>query len=315
MSDSGGAEYGAPGSALPTVSVVIATRNRPELLRSAVRAALAQRYKGRVEVIVVFDQSEPEGMLEVQQPDRSVVAIRNTRTPGLAGARNSGVDVSRGEFVAFCDDDDEWLPDKLDAQVRLAAQRGSDTVVTGIMIEYRDKRFVRIPRQEDMKLETLSRRRVMEAHMSTVLVRTEALRGPIGPVNEELPGSYGEDFDWILRAARHGEVAVISAPLVRIRWGQSQFARNWPTIVEAIDYGLAHDPQLTATRPGLARLKGRRAFALAAMGRTQEARRSSLESLRLNWRERRAYLAIAVSLHLVSAERLMHWAHSRGRGI
>ena len=77
----------------PTVSVVVPTRDRPELLRAAVRAILAQDYPGPIEVVVVFDQSEPdESLTELATgPDRAVRVIRNDRTPGLAGARNSGI--------------------------------------------------------------------------------------------------------------------------------------------------------------------------------------------------------------------------------
>jgi glycosyltransferase involved in cell wall biosynthesis len=233
----------------------------------------------------------------------------------LAGARNTGILAAKGEFIAFCDDDDEWLPTKLSRQVELARQLECSTVVSGITICYGQKRFDRIPRQCDMNVSILSRRRVMEAHMSTVLVRTEDLMEGIGIINEQMPGSYGEDFDWILRAAAHGEIGAVEAPLVLVHWGQSQFSRNWPMIVSAIDYGLANDPHLSTDRRGVARLKARRAFALAAMGRGVESRRGACEAIRLDWRERRSYLAILVSLRLVSAERLLHLAHSRGRGI
>lgn len=300
---------------LPVVSVVIATHNRPELLREAIARALEQTYAGRIEVIVVFDKSQPEYELEQRSPLRSIQVISNTHTPGLAGARNSGIACATGEYVAFCDDDDDWLPEKVKAQVEMAQETGADTVVSGIVILYQNKRTVRIPHAADLEADNLAKHRVMEAHMSSVLVRRHALLESIGTINEELPGSYGEDFEWILRAARHGPIAVVEAPLVRVRWGQSLFSNKWATIVEAIDHLLESDTELSHSPEGLARLKGRRAFALAAMGRGKLARHSALESLRLNARERRAYLAVAVSLRLISANRLMHWAHSRGRGI
>ena len=79
--------------ALPSVSAVIATRDRPALLRRAVSAVLAQDYDGSIECIVVSDSGEDIDLsdLGTPQPGRSLVSIRNTRTPGLAGARNGGV--------------------------------------------------------------------------------------------------------------------------------------------------------------------------------------------------------------------------------
>ena len=301
--------------AWPTVSVVIATHDRPQLLAVALDRVLAQDYPGTVECIVVFDRNVPDTSLERASGNRRVAVVANTRAPGLAGARNTGVLLATGAFVAFCDDDDEWLPQKLSAQV--AALDGSDalTSVTGITVVYDDHETVRIPRPADMTVAELARRRVMEAHPSSVLVRRDALLGPIGLVDEEIPGSYGEDFDWILRAAAAGPIAVVEEALVRVRWGQSLFSQRWQTIIEAIDYGIAKHPVLRADRRGLARLYGRRAFANAALGHTRTALRDAARTVRLSWRERRAYLAVAVALRLVRAERLMELAHRRGKGI
>ncbi len=70
---------------LPKVSVVVATHNRPQLLRVALAAILTQDYEGEIECILVFDRAEPETDLEqapTGTPVRSVQVITNTRTPG-----------------------------------------------------------------------------------------------------------------------------------------------------------------------------------------------------------------------------------------
>lgn len=298
----------------PDVDVVIATRDRPELLRRAVEAVWDQDYRGQVTVHVVFDGTAPDPALERVGRGRRVRVLTNDRSPGLAGARNCGILAGRAELVGFCDDDDTWRPEKLRRQVRVLRAAGADTVVSGIEVEYGDRTVVRIPEPADLALGTLVRRRVMEAHPSTVLVRRIALTGPIGLVDEGIPGSYGEDFDWIIRAARHGTIAVAPEPLVRVLWGQSLFARNWQTMVEAIDYGLRKTPEFSADPLALGRLYGRRAFALAALGRP-DALPAVVRTLRVSPREKRAYLAAAVALHLVSADRLLDLAHRRGRGI
>jgi glycosyltransferase involved in cell wall biosynthesis len=300
---------------LPVVHVVIATHNRPRLLRAALDAVLAQTYRGRIAVTVVFDQSEPDHSLELQTADRSVRVITNQRSAGLAGARNSGIQAGFGDLVAFCDDDDEWLPTKIEKQVKLLQSSSALTCVTGIIVEYEDRRVPRIPTSESVQLGVLIRNRTMEAHPSTVLVRRDALLGPIGLVDEEIPGSYGEDFDWILRAAESGSIAVVEEPLVRVRWGQSLFSQKWQTIVEAIDYSIAKHPAFSADRRALGRLLGRRSFALASLGRRSEALSSAGRSFRCWPGERRAYLAVAVALGLVSSDRLMTIAHRRGHGI
>lgn len=302
------------------LSVVVATHNRPELLRIAVDAILAQEWEGDIECIVVFDRTEPDVELErLSRTDgassRTVRVIRNERSAGLAGARNSGILAAKGALVAFCDDDDEWLARKVAAQVAAMSDPKTLTSATGILISYGDTETRRVPTEDSLHLSDLVRRRVMEAHPSSVMVRRSALFGEIGLVDEMIPGSYAEDFDWILRAAKAGRVAIVQDALVRVRWGQSLFSRNWQVIIDAIDYLIAKHPELSSDRGGLGRLMGRRAFAQAALGNRSAALSDAWRTIRLNWRERRAYLAIAVSLHLVSAERLMSASHRRGRGI
>ncbi len=303
------------GDLLPTVDVVVATRSRPELLRVALDAIWNQTYLGQIVCHVVFDQCEPDESIARSELTRTIRTMTNHRSPGLAGARNSGILAGSGTLVAFCDDDDEWLPTKIEKQVEALDASPAVTSVTGIIVLYADSSVERVPRAEDMTLKQLVRNRVMEAHPSTVMVRRKALLGPIGLVDEEIPGSYGEDFDWIIRSAQVGEFVVVEEPLVKVLWGQSMFSQRWQTIVDAIDYSLAKHSVFHEDAQALGRLYGRRAFALAALGQTRPALRQALRTVRVNPRERRAYLAGAVALHLVSAERLMRLAHSRGHGI
>lgn len=301
----------------PTVDIVIATHNRPEQLREALDAMVAQDYPGRINVIVVFDQSEPDFGLVKDDGDRTVeVVVNDQRSPGLAGARNTGIEHGEAPLVAFCDDDDVWFPSKISAQVATMTKApDAQTCVTGIVVSYGDREVARVPTEQTVTYRQLVRNRGMEAHPSTVMVRRDALEGPIGLVDEKIPGSYGEDFDWILRAAEVSRIAVVAEPLVRVMWGQSLFSNRWQTIVDAIDYLIDKHPAFGRDPRALGRLRGRQSFALAAVGRRREALAHARQSIRANWRERRAYLAVAVACGLVSSARLMDWAHRRGHGI
>lgn len=301
---------------LPRVDVVVATRNRPDLLKVALDAIWAQTYAGEIVCHVVFDQCDPDESVARTDATRTIRVLTNERSPGLAGGRNTGILAGSAPLVAFCDDDDEWLPTKVEKQVEaLAADPSALTAVTGIIVLYADSAVPRVPRAEDMTLKQLVRNRVMEAHPSTVMVRRDALLGPIGLVDEELPGSYGEDFDWIIRSAQAGGFAVVAEPLVKVLWGQSMFSQRWQTIIDSIDYSLAKHTVFHEDPQALGRLYGRRAFALAALGKARPALGQAWRTVRVNPKERRAYLAGAVALHLVSAERLMKIAHKRGHGI
>jgi glycosyltransferase involved in cell wall biosynthesis len=301
----------------PLISVVVPTRDRPALLRRAVQGILDQRYPGEIECVVVFDQSEPTEVGIEPGERRRLRCVRNWRTPGLAGARNAGVLASGGELVAFCDDDDEWLPDKL--RLELEAMRSDPQAVVvacGIIVQFGRRAIRRLPPGTRVTYEQLLRERLMEVNPCTIVVERTALLESIGLVDEDIPGSYCEDYDWLLRAARVAPVLVVPEPLVRIHWHRSSFfADRWQTIIHALHYLLDKHPDFEQVPAGLARIEGQIAFAHAALGQTGLARRWARRALRRNWLERRAYVALLVSTRLLRAETVLRLAHSAGRGI
>ena len=305
----------------PRVSAVVATRSRPELLRATLRSILGQDYEGPIEAVVVYDQAEPEPDLVADLTlaghagPRTVRVVTNLRTPGLAGARNSGVAASTGALLAFCDDDDTWLPAKISTQLIALDARHAGLAVCGITIQFGDREHVRVPRAEDVTVSELARRRVMEAHPSTVLVRRDAF-DRIGEIDEQLPGSYAEDYDWMLRAVAAEPVAVVSQPLVRVLWHPgSFFSTRWATIIDALDYMVDKHSAIRESPRGLARIYGQKAVAYAALHRRADSSRWALRALRLAPMERRGYLALAMASGLLPANRVMSWANARGRGV
>jgi glycosyltransferase involved in cell wall biosynthesis len=126
------------------VSAVIPTRGRPELLRRAVRTALAQTLR-ELEVVVVIDGVDPATHLVVEELARQDPRVRQitlSSSVGGSDARNRGVDAAAGEWIAFLDDDDEWLPGKLQAQLD-AVRPSLSRVVIGTC-----KLIARTPRQD-----------------------------------------------------------------------------------------------------------------------------------------------------------------------
>lgn len=306
----------ASGAEWPGVSVLIPTRSRPQLLARTLDAVAAQDYPGPVECIVVFDQSTPDPTLE----DRAGLPVRvlaNERTPGLAGARNTGILAAGQPLVAFCDDDDTWLPTKLTEQVRLLDARPDASLVAhGVYVHFGRRVTRRVPDRSELSLTTLLRSRVMEAGPCTFLVRRDDLRGRIGLIDERLPGSYAEDYDLLLRAARHGPVVVVRKPLARVLWGRTSFfAGRWETIVAALQHLIDQHPEFRDEPKGLARLYGQMAFAHAALAHRGEAWRLVRRTLGLNWRERRAYVSLLVLSGLMPARAVLTAANTLGRGL
>jgi len=302
------------GGSWPAVSVVVPTRHRPELLRHAVTSILGQSYPGELECLVVFDQSEPAPLLGEVPTGRQLRLLTSTRKPGLAGARNAGITAAVGSVIAFCDDDDTWRPDKLARQVELLNTSGADFVACGVQIHYSDHAVVRMPPAQT-GFDQLVRHRVTALHPSTFVIRRSAL-DDIGLVDEEIPGSYGEDYDLLLRAAERSPVLAVQQPLVDVLWHeQSFYAERWQTISDALRYMLTKYPALRADSLGRARIEGQIAFAEAALARRREACRFSWRALRGNPAERRAYLALAVTAGVIPATSIVHAANRRGRGI
>lgn len=304
-----------------SVSVVIATRDRPELLRRAIDAVLAQAYDHPLEIVVVFDRSEPDPTLEHLPTgdgagDRRVRAITNTRAPGLAGARNSGIAAAAHAWVALCDDDDEWLPGKLAAQLdAVAATPGARAACTGVLIRYEGTDTARRPDPAKVTYGGFLDDRMTEVHPSSWLVHRRTMVDRVGPVDEEIPGSYAEDYDLFLRTARVCPIAVVDEPLVRVWWhGASYFFERWRTIDEALDYLVAKHPDFARHPRGLARILGQRAVAQAAMGERRRAVATALRTLRLNPLEKRVPVALIVAAGLPAGTALRA-AHRLGKGI
>lgn len=300
--------------AWPPVSVVVATRDRPVLLERAVRSILGQSYAGQVECVVVFDQSDPAALSIDVPAGRQLRYVVNVRTPGLAGARNTGITSSDGALIAFCDDDDEWDADKLQLQAALLTSSSADFAGCGIRIRHSGHVVERLP-PYSVQFHQLVRERITALHPSTFLMCRSAVHD-IGLVDEKLPGSYGEDYDWLLRAARRGPITSVEQPLVTIYWHeQSFFAERWQAIADALSYLLRKHPELSADPQGLARIQGQIAFAQAALGKRSAACQVGWKALRNNPRERRAYLALAVASGALSTKSILQYSNRRGRGI
>lgn len=299
------------------VSVVIATRGRPEMLRVAVKSILDNDFVGDIEIIVVFDHIEIDSLDDVILPERRTMrTISNERAPGLAGGRNTGIHHARYPFVAFCDDDDEWMPTKLRRQRELwALDPAAALISTGIRIVTADGSHDRVPPARAEFADFLESR-ITEIHPSSFLMRREDLLGDIGLVDEELPASYGEDYDLLLRAARVGHVSSIVEPLVIVHWNRASFfAGRWEGIANGLSYLLRKHPEFESSPRGSARIEGQIAFALASLGRRQEARRWARVAIAHDRRQLRAWAALLVAMRLAPPALLVQLVNRRGRGL
>lgn len=130
----------------PLVSVVIATYNMGRYLDQAIDSVLAQSWKS-IEVIVVDDGStdDTEALMSGYQSDNRIIYIRN-ENQGQPRAKNCGIRQSNGDFIAFCDADDLWHPDKLAFQMPMFADPEVGIVYSEVSnIDEQNRRYEKSP--------------------------------------------------------------------------------------------------------------------------------------------------------------------------
>ncbi|MGY1827722.1 MULTISPECIES: glycosyltransferase family 2 protein [unclassified Blastococcus] len=198
----------------PAVTVVIPTRNRLDLVRRSVSSALAQDGVP-VDVVVVDDGSDAAtaGALDALASCR-VRIIHHPASLGVSRARNAGIAVARTAWVALCDDDDYWAPDKLRSQLEaLAAAPGAGWSSVGAV--HVDDAFRPLHWHEPPTPETtpsvLARTGGIPGGGSGVLAAT-ALARQVGGFDPAL--SILADWDFYYRLALAAPVAPVNRPLV-----------------------------------------------------------------------------------------------------
>lgn len=222
-----------PASVNPvTVSVVVPTIGRQELAR-ALRAVRAQQTSATIELIVVVDQAADTTELPHDVIDMADRILHTGGGRGASYARNLGVAEARGEYIAFLDDDDEWLPRKLASQLVLArSDRSGRAVVSGRHVHVdaatgttsqASPATLKAPEQS-IDTYLFHRRRPnggrASMYTSTILCsRDLALSVPWDP---ELPRH--QDWDWLIRAERTASAHFhqVGDPVVRIQTGSTQ---------------------------------------------------------------------------------------------
>lgn len=199
----------------PNVSVIISTHNRCKLLPRAIESVLGQNYQD-FELLIVSDGSsdDTEAIVNLYN-DKRLRFFQHEASKGASAARNTGLQASTGEYIAFLDDDDEWLPTKLQKQVQLLLSVSENVGLVYCWMDYYDEDI--IIKEHHPKLrgsifrETLDKQPIGNA--STLLVRREVIE-KVGGFDESLPR--GNDGDFIRRVCRNYQVDYVPEVLAKI---------------------------------------------------------------------------------------------------
>jgi glycosyltransferase involved in cell wall biosynthesis len=196
------------GAINPLVSVVIPTFKRPELVLRAIRSALAQTVRS-IEVIVVTDGPDDSTVAAVTKlSDGRVRLISLPVRSGANAARNAGIQAARGEWAAMLDDDDEWLPHKLEKQLELTQSSKFTFPIVSCLFYARSPhgdmiRPTTLPyERQDVSDYLFGRRSFLdgEAYFSTITLLARTTFWKMCPFSPDLRRH--QEADWVLRATR-----------------------------------------------------------------------------------------------------------------
>jgi glycosyltransferase involved in cell wall biosynthesis len=215
---------------MPRVTVVILTCNRAQMFGRALDSALAQTERD-IEVVVIDDGS-PDDAAERVVRDRGDARIRYIKFPthrGVSAARNAGVLAATSQYIAFLDDDDEWLPQKLERQ--LETIENSDDAVGAVYTA----RFT-IEEATGRTTTTRIARRFRPGDgntmtTSSILLKRECLTYA-GAFDEEFEA--GEDYDMWIRVARRYQFTYIDVPLVKYYVHAGNVSKHYAKKIRAI---------------------------------------------------------------------------------
>lgn len=245
--------------AAPSVSVVIPTIGRLELIR-ALRSVRAQRTSAQVELIVVHDGG-PGTELPAEATELADRVLHTAGRLGPAHARNLGIAEATGDLIALLDDDDEWVPDKLEEQFAVLRKAADPAhTVVGSRQVYLDSRTGvesrpspnRLIAQDETIERYLFRRRPPSGgrpSMSTPTLICPRALATSTLWDDSL--ALHEDWDWLVRLGRRPGVSFVQAPgaLVRVQRGSAQSisaTTDWRSSLDWANKALRNEPAVYA---------------------------------------------------------------------
>ena len=282
---------------MPKVSVLIPTYNRALHLRAAIASVLDQTFQD-FEVIVVDDASTDDTFAVVRSVDDARVRyLRHETNKKEAVSRNTALRAASGEYIAFLDDDDEWVREKLQRQVELlenrppefggvytgcvTIDRTSGNVVGGVIPEKRGNIF------EDMIVKN------WVGTPSTVLFKKECF-SQVGLFDETI--AFGVDYDMWIRIASKYQLDYISEPLVKYYIQSDRLSTNHELVICGLENQIVKYGSLfRKSSKGLSRRYRIIGTLYCYTGDLKKGRQALLRAIRINPFELRQYFNLCTS--------------------
>ena len=218
------------------ISIIIPTYNRGRLIERSVKSVLEQDYRN-LEVIVIDDCStdNTEEVLK-NLTDVRIEFIKHTQNKGANAARNTGIKAANGDYIAFQDSDDEWMPEKLSKQMKIFED--SDDENLGIVytafwkIEEKTKKY--IPSKDILKTSGDLHNVLLGKNFistQTLLIKKECLLD-VGIFDESLPRL--QDWELLLRLSKDYHFYLVDEPLVNVYYTEDSISTNQKNLTETL---------------------------------------------------------------------------------
>jgi glycosyltransferase involved in cell wall biosynthesis len=277
------------------ISTVIPVWNRVERLKRAIDSALAQELPAAdwcQEVIVVDDGSAIDVAGALKAYDDRVAVIPHGRNFGAGQARNTGVAAAKGQFVAFLDSDDVWLPGKLTAQLGFMKENDVQASCSSYLLVRDDGSTIVSPRRQKLRLGFSDLVWGCFVSPGSTLVFARPIFDEIGPLDVSMRRL--EDWEWLLRLTQSHELGFLAQPLARIQASGQAKPIDVHAALARIEERWAEEMSASDRRHFKAALALERAVVNGHNGRVTAAALSLLHSL---WLAPVGNLALASVLH------------------
>lgn len=209
-------------------SVIVPTYNRAHMVTETIDSILSQTFRDLELIIVDNDSTDNTEEVIKSYKDKRIRYFKHQNNGIVAVNRNYGVSKAKGEYIAFCDDDDLWFPEKLEKQVQEMEKDSQIGLVCNNVIHFNGKgdhgeAFKAKPRDSDLTFEALVWKSFISG--STVLVR-KAVLDDVGLMDESPELVAVEDYELWLRIAKKYRVKYIDIPLGKYRTHPGGYRRG-----------------------------------------------------------------------------------------
>lgn len=209
------------------ISAVIPAYNASRYIAMAIDSVLDQTHK--VDEIIVVDDGSTDNTPDIVAgyEARGVRYVRQ-HNQGSACARNAGVALASGKYIAFLDADDFWLPNKINLQLEIFRQSPDLALVSGDQIFWdQDRAFEKVREFSKRKWDGDSKKRIIFENIvgnpSMVMAKRSALQ-QAGLFDPEI--KFGDDWDMWIRVSEIGEIGFVREPIAVYRWHKNSISQN-----------------------------------------------------------------------------------------